>query len=410
MILLNVFLVGGAIRDKFLKNIISEFDWLVINVNPKLILDYGFKRVGKDFPVFLHPINKEEFAIARKEKKIGKGYYGFKCDFSIYVLLSEDLFRRDLSINSLVLDKFGKLNDFYSGVDDLMEKKIVHISFAFFEDPLRILRVFRFLVKYYNFGFFLSSYISSFIKKILFNGEIFYLGTERILKEFFLSLKYKKCFLFFYFSYKYGILNKLFYDLDKLFILSEFFEFNPYLNFQLQMFNLFDRVYSFSNNLYLKFSLLFYHMTFDILISKNFSKAYCYFRKNFLFISRYAIFFNLSKKHIYFLKVLHKFKFIFNNVVFIKSCDLYAFLLKANSVKDKIRTLNYMIIFDIDKFQHSKIYNFYYKYIFLDLLDFLSDKKTLLNNISYLNYIFYFTDISYSFNKIKKFYKKNFFY
>jgi len=157
--MLNVFLVGGSVRDKILKLSFKEFDWVIINSDIINFLKMGFKRVGKDFPVFLHPFSKEEYTLARKEKKVGKGYYNFNCDFSFYVSLSEDLLRRDLTINTLVLNEFGLVLDLFNGKNDLKNKRILHVSFAFFDDSLRILRIFRFFIKYFNFNFLISIYI-----------------------------------------------------------------------------------------------------------------------------------------------------------------------------------------------------------------------------------------------------------
>ncbi len=408
----SMFLVGGAVRDKFLYFSVDEFDWLVVNVDSDFMFKHGFKRVGKDFPVFLHPISKEEYALARKEKKVGKGYYGFKCDFSIYVSLSEDLLRRDLTINSLVLNSYGMLVDFFFSIYDINRKKIVHVSFAFLEDPLRVFRICRFFAKYSSIGFSISDYTLSFIKIIVLNGEVFNLTFERIFKEIFSSLKYETCFLFFCLLYSNGILTSLFYDLNLLFCLSKKFNFNVYLDFVWQLKNLFRNVHFFTNNVFLKFSIFFYRLTFNILSYRKINKIFFYNRKNFLFVNSYSDIFNLSKKHKSFLSNIQIFKFFFVNLMFIGNYYVCLLFFKVNAFKDKVRVINYIFINDIDSCNHDKIYNFYYKYFFLDLLDNINCAKLLAFDIFYLNSTNYFYNakLIYFFNKSRYFYNRfNFF-
>ena len=142
------------------------------------------------------------------------------------------MLRRDLTINTLVLDEFGSLLDLFNGKNDLKSKRILHVSFAFLDDSLRILRIFRFLIKYFSSSFFISSYTESFIKKIVFKGEILNFTFERVFKEIFLSLHYKNAFLFFSLLYKFRLLKFLFYDLNLLF----FFLINIFLIFILILF------------------------------------------------------------------------------------------------------------------------------------------------------------------------------
>ena len=141
---MKIYLVGGALRDKFLNIPVKDKDFVVVGSSPEEMIKNGFKPIGKDFPVFLHPKTKEEYALARTEKKIGVGYHGFKFYTSPQVSLEEDLKRRDLTINAIAQDENGKIYDPYNGQIDIKKRVLRHVSDAFIEDPLRILRAARF--------------------------------------------------------------------------------------------------------------------------------------------------------------------------------------------------------------------------------------------------------------------------
>ena len=141
---MKIYLVGGAVRDQLLGRPHKEKDWVVVEATPELMLEKGFKPVGKHFPVFLHPVTKEEYALARTERKTAKGYKGFSFYTSPEVTLEEDLKRRDLTINAMAQDEVGKIIDPFNGQKDLTEKTLRHVSEAFSEDPVRILRLGRF--------------------------------------------------------------------------------------------------------------------------------------------------------------------------------------------------------------------------------------------------------------------------
>jgi tRNA nucleotidyltransferase (CCA-adding enzyme) len=149
----QTYLVGGAVRDDLLGLKVVEHDWVVVGSTPADMLDIGFKQVGASFPVFLHPENGEEYALARTEKKQGRGYHGFNVDFHPKVTLEEDLERRDLTINAIARDQHGALVDPFDGQLDLENKLLRHVSGAFVEDPLRVLRVARFAARFAAMGF-----------------------------------------------------------------------------------------------------------------------------------------------------------------------------------------------------------------------------------------------------------------
>ena len=145
---MEVFEVGGAVRDSLLDRPITERDWVVVGSNPTELLELGYRQVGKDFPVFLHPQTGEEYALARTEKSIAPGYHGFSFDISADVSLEQDLGRRDLTINAMARNRNGELVDPFGGQDDLKARVLRHTSEAFTEDPLRILRVARFAARF----------------------------------------------------------------------------------------------------------------------------------------------------------------------------------------------------------------------------------------------------------------------
>jgi tRNA nucleotidyltransferase (CCA-adding enzyme) len=181
---MQIFLVGGAVRDKLLNYPSSENDWVVIGARPQDMIAKGYSAVGKDFPVFLHPETKEEYALARKERKIAAGYTGFDFNTDPDITLEEDLSRRDLTINAIAESEDGELIDPYGGQQDLRNKILRHVSPAFVEDPLRILRVARFAARYHHLGFRIADETLMLMRDIVESGEVDALIKERIWKEF----------------------------------------------------------------------------------------------------------------------------------------------------------------------------------------------------------------------------------
>lgn len=178
---MKVYLVGGAVRDGLLGLEIKERDWVVVGETPESLLQLGYKPVGKDFPVFLHPQTKEEYALARTERKTGKGYTGFICNADPSVTLEEDLLRRDLTINAMAQSPDGKIIDPYHGQDDLKNKLLRHVSPAFAEDPVRILRIARFAARFPEFK--VAPETLDLMRQMVQDGEVFELVPERVWKE-----------------------------------------------------------------------------------------------------------------------------------------------------------------------------------------------------------------------------------
>lgn len=188
---MKTYLVGGAVRDALLNYPVKERDWVVVGATPEELLSQGYQRVGRDFPVFLHPKTGEEYALARTERKSGVGYYGFDCDYQPTVTLQEDLLRRDLTINAMAMDKDQQLIDPYHGLQDLKNKTLRHVSSAFVEDPVRVLRVARFLARYRHLGFTLADETRALMYKMVKNNELDHLVPERVWQEWQASLTEK---------------------------------------------------------------------------------------------------------------------------------------------------------------------------------------------------------------------------
>ncbi|WP_066016891.1 multifunctional CCA addition/repair protein [Endozoicomonas atrinae] len=180
---MQVYRVGGAVRDQLLGLPVKDNDWVVIGATPRQMKDLGFQPVGRDFPVFLHPKTKEEYALARTERKTGHGYGGFSFYTSIDISLEEDLLRRDLTINAMAEDQYGNIIDPYGGQEDLKNRRLRHISPAFQEDPLRILRVARFAARLAPFGFKVAEETLELMSNMVKSGEASHLVPERVWQE-----------------------------------------------------------------------------------------------------------------------------------------------------------------------------------------------------------------------------------
>ncbi|MGD8578099.1 MAG: multifunctional CCA addition/repair protein [Lysobacterales bacterium] len=180
---MEVFLVGGAVRDALLGLPVKERDWVVVGGSPEQLLDEGYRQVGASFPVFLHPETGEEYALARTERKQGHGYHGFAVDFHPGVTLEEDLRRRDLTINAMARDADDRLIDPFGGKQDLRDRVLRHVSPAFREDPLRVLRVARFAARFAPLGFRVHEATLELMREMSDSGELGHLAPERVWTE-----------------------------------------------------------------------------------------------------------------------------------------------------------------------------------------------------------------------------------
>jgi tRNA nucleotidyltransferase (CCA-adding enzyme) len=180
---MQVYLVGGAVRDELLGRPVHERDWVVVGATPAEMERSGFRAVGREFPVFLHPVTKEEYALARQEHKTGPGYRGFSVNFSPDVTLEQDLQRRDLTINAMARGNDGALVDPYGGRRDLELRWLRHVAPSFIEDPVRVLRVARFAARFAALGFRLAPETAQLLTEMVRNGEVNALVPERVWRE-----------------------------------------------------------------------------------------------------------------------------------------------------------------------------------------------------------------------------------
>ncbi|GAB2908827.1 multifunctional CCA addition/repair protein [Rheinheimera gaetbuli] len=210
------YLVGGAVRDSLLGYPFHERDWVVVGATPQQMLDLGYQQVGKDFPVFLHPQTKEEHALARTERKSGKGYTGFNVYAAPDVTLEQDLLRRDLTINAIAQADDGSLVDPFGGAADIENKILRHVSDAFAEDPLRVLRVARFYARYAHLGFSVAAETMTLMRTLSDSGELHSLSAERVWQETAKALNEQTPQAYFNLLHDTGALAALMPELDAL--------------------------------------------------------------------------------------------------------------------------------------------------------------------------------------------------
>lgn len=253
---LKVFLVGGAVRDELLGLPVKEKDWVVVGSSEKEMLSLGFQKVGKDFPVFIHPSTGEEYALARTERKTSKGYYGFSCDFSSNVTLEQDLFRRDLTINAMAKDLEGNLIDPFNGYTDLQKKNLKHVSPAFVEDPIRILRAARFAANFWEQGFSIAEETMNLMKIIVNNRELECVTPERVWKEIEKALLTNNPEEFFIVLRLVGALEYIFPELNKLYGIPQNPAWHPEIDTWIHTMLALKQAVKFSKNPKIRFAVL----------------------------------------------------------------------------------------------------------------------------------------------------------
>jgi tRNA nucleotidyltransferase (CCA-adding enzyme) len=226
-ICVKVYLVGGAVRDALLGLAVHERDFVVVGSSVEAMLAQGFQQVGKDFPVFLHPQSQEEYALARTERKSAPGYHGFVMHASPQVTLEEDLARRDLTINAMAQAENGGLVDPYGGRADLAARVLRHVSPAFVEDPVRILRVARFAARFAGLGFHVADETLDLMRTMVANGEVDALVPERVWQEMLKALSTEYPARFFEVLREVGALKHLLPELDALFGVPQPVRYHP---------------------------------------------------------------------------------------------------------------------------------------------------------------------------------------
>jgi len=224
---MQTYLVGGAVRDALLERPVVDRDHVVVGATPDELLALGYRPVGKDFPVFLHPRSGEEYALARTERKTGHGYHGFVFQADATVTLEQDLARRDLTINAIAQDQHGTLTDPYHGVRDIEARVLRHVSEAFVEDPVRVLRVARFAARFAPLGFTVADETMALMQQMVRNGEVDHLVPERVWAETRKALAEPQPSAFLRVLRECGALAVLFPEIDALYGVPQRVEFHP---------------------------------------------------------------------------------------------------------------------------------------------------------------------------------------
>ncbi len=253
---MQVYLVGGAVRDEQLGISHKERDWCVVGATPDELLGEGYKQVGKDFPVFLHPKTREEYALARTERKTAPGYHGFAFDFSPNVSLQDDLSRRDLTINAIAKDCDGKLIDPYNGLQDLEDRVLRHVSDAFSEDPVRILRVAKFAARFSDLGFRIAGETIVLMQRMVDGGEVDALVPDRVWKETEEALRGCNSRIYFEVLRNCGALARLFPALDALFGVPQPEKWHPEVDTGLHTMMVLDQAELLSHDVDVRFAAL----------------------------------------------------------------------------------------------------------------------------------------------------------
>ncbi len=250
---METYIVGGYVRDKLLKQATADRDWVVVGSTPEEMRKSGYQPVGKDFPVFLHPETHEEYALARTERKSAPGYRGFIVNASIDVTLEQDLARRDLTINAIAQTEDGQLIDPYGGQQDIKDKILRHVSPAFTEDPVRVLRIARFAAR---FNFTIADETDRLIKRMVATKELDHLVAERVWQELVKALKTPQPSLFFIALRDIGALAVLLPEVDQLFGVPQVEKWHPEIDTGVHTMLVLDQAAKLSDDITVRFAAL----------------------------------------------------------------------------------------------------------------------------------------------------------
>ncbi len=249
----QIYLVGGAVRDRLLGVEAPDRDWVVVGATPEMMVDNGYEPVGKDFPVFIDKKSGEEYALARTERKTAKGYQGFQFNASREITLAQDLERRDLTINAMAQDPDGNLIDLHNGQADLTAGIIRHVSDAFLEDPVRILRAARFAAR---FGFSIAPETLALMKKMVANGEVDALVPERVWAEMHKALKTDSPQIFFQVLRDCGALARVLPEIDDLFGVPQTAKYHPEIDTGIHTLMVIEQAAKLTDDTLVRFSAL----------------------------------------------------------------------------------------------------------------------------------------------------------
>jgi tRNA nucleotidyltransferase (CCA-adding enzyme) len=257
---MQIFKVGGAVRDQLLGRAVVDIDWVVVGATPEQMRAQGFRPVGDDFPVFLHPQSGEEYALARTERKSGHGYSGFVFHTSPDVTLEEDLLRRDLTVNAMAIAADGTLHDPYGGQADLAARVLRHVSPSFIEDPLRVLRVARFAARYAYLGFRIATETLELMRTLAESGELEHLTAERIWQEFAHALMESNPEVFIQVLRDCGALKVLLPEVDALFGVPQTAEHHPEIDTGVHILSVLQQCVRFAQPLNIRWACLLHDL------------------------------------------------------------------------------------------------------------------------------------------------------
>jgi len=253
---IQIYQVGGAVRDRLLHRPVQEVDWVVVGATPEAMRARNFRQVGKDFPVFLHPETHEEYALARTERKRAPGYHGFEIDCSPEVTLEQDLARRDLTVNAMAMTPAGEIIDPWGGRADLEARLLRHVSPAYLEDPVRILRVARFAARFHALGFGVADETQAMMRAMVDNGEVDALVAERVWQETSRALGEDDPQVFFATLRQCGALARIFPELEALFGVPQPARWHPEIDTGVHLLLVLEQVARLSPKITVRFAAL----------------------------------------------------------------------------------------------------------------------------------------------------------
>lgn len=253
---MEIYLVGGAVRDKLLELPAKDNDWVVVGATPEQMLAQKFQQVGKGFPVFLHPETKQEYALARTERKTALGHGGFEFDTTAGVTLEQDLMRRDLTINAIAESEDGTIIDPYGGCDDIRRRVLRHVSPAFREDPLRVLRVAKFAARFAHLGFTVATETLELMQEIVHSGELDTLVKERVWQEMEEALLSRAPEVFFNVLRQAGALSEILPEVDRLFGVPQPPKYHPEIDTGIHVMMCLQQIARMSDDIAVRYAVL----------------------------------------------------------------------------------------------------------------------------------------------------------
>ncbi|WMY96873.1 MAG: multifunctional CCA addition/repair protein [Arsenophonus sp.] len=356
---MKIYLVGGAVRDELLGLPVSDRDWVVVGADPNDLIKLGFQQVGKNFPVFLHPKTHEAYALARTEKKIGIGYTGFSCYTKPNISIEDDLLRRDLRINAIAKNKNGKLIDPYHGVGDIKNRLLRHVSHAFVEDPLRILRVARFAAKLAKQKFKIAYETEELMKKMVNQHELETLSAERIWSETKKALQTYSPDIYFHVLYNCGALAILFPEINQLFSIPEEKQLSTEVNVGIHTLNTLKKTALLTDNIDIRFAALCHDLG-KIFVKEKCSKTFEYGMQGIPLIEAMCNRLHIPNKTKKLAKLVAEFHQYVHHIYQLKPENIINLFDKINSWKNPERINQLAIICEADFYKKTKKKNLSY--------------------------------------------------